>query len=190
MSPLAARLLVKRSTLDILEAVTASDRTVKQIAAATGIDPSRTWRAVQQLCSAGLLTVARRQKRAGRPLKFYRASDHEFVIPASMRHSTVGSALSDSVQHQLEHRDQAIGERFYFDGSRWRVEKLYAADSAGADRQEERWLIARLSAEQRDSLAREIAAIFERYGREQQLTGGRSIIHFACVSEPSSGKLS
>ncbi|MDC8754963.1 winged helix-turn-helix domain-containing protein [Erythrobacter sp. sf7] len=180
----AARLLISRRTLLILESTTQEARTAKQIAADLGQSVERTWHHLRAMIAAGLLIEAGERQRAGRPQKLYRVASERFFVQAELRKGTVGAQLSKMLRVALEHEDQSTGELFYFDGNRWRVEKAYDPLASVEDRQHDLWAFIRLSATQRRELATEMEALLEKYTSNQSLTAPRSLVRFASVSLP------
>lgn len=181
VSPQAARLLVLRRTLAILEVTGDEALSVSEIAKALGESIERTWRQVRKLVSAGILKEHSLRKRAGRAQKLYKASADEFVVPDAVRHRTVSNELSQILEDSIARNDHASAERFFFDGSRWCVEKLYDGDAASERMQHEMWLVARLDARQRGKLKREIADVFKRYQVDQSSTAKQYLVRFACA---------
>lgn len=81
--PAAVRLLTHGRVRRVLGAFLAAEETVAGAARATGLDLRAVHRDVRALCAAGLLEVVREQKRAGRPVKVYRAVAPTFFVPFS-----------------------------------------------------------------------------------------------------------
>jgi len=173
-----------RRTLDILEVITRNACTVKEIATAIGRDIGPVWEHTRKLVRADLVVEVGARKRAGRPQKLYRASAHEFYVGSDVRQTTIGRELSRVLEYSFECSDDAIGELFYYDGSRWRVEKTYRKNAANKERPQEFWLIARLDSRQRERLLADVRELFETYRREQTASVGRSLIRFACAPLP------
>ena len=130
LSSAAVRLLCSRRTIEILDAIGNQARPVVEIAGALDDDLGRVWREVRKLEKAGILTVRPKRRRGGRPQKLYEASAQEFVVADSARHRTVSHELSRALMDSIERHDLASAERFFFDGTRWRVEKIYPEGQA------------------------------------------------------------
>lgn len=173
-----------RRTLDILEVITRKACTVKEIASALDKDIGPIWHHVRKLVRANLVVETGARKRAGRPQKLYQASAQEFYVGAEVRQTTIGRELSRALEHSFECSDDAIGELFYYDGSRWRVEKKYRENAVHADRPQEFWLIAQLDSRQRERLLADVRKLFEAYRRQKTTSAGRSLIRFACAPLP------
>lgn len=181
LSPAAVRLLSCRRTIEILDAVGTEARPVIEIAEALGDDLGRTWRYVRRLDKAGILAVQSERKRGGRPQKLYMPMAREFVVTDVARHQTVSRELSLALMQSIERHDPPVAERFFFDGTRWRVEKVYKDATPAGNKQHELWMVAKLDANQRDALKSEIKALFSKYGDAQKSGSEQFLVRFACA---------
>ena len=180
----AIKLLTQKRTRDILEAATVAPRTAKEIADALNENLEPVWHHLRAMVRAELLAEGGVRKRPGRPQKLYQATTREFFVAAEARRTTVGRELSRTLDDRLESSDQAIGKRFFYDGCRWRVEKTYDPLTRPEDKQHEFWLVARLTAAQRERLYDDVRKLMEQYNSDQPPTGRRAMVRFACVSLP------
>ena len=181
----AARLLIQRRTLSILESATDEARTAKEIADIVGVRVGRIWHHLRNMVDAGLLIEVGARKRAGRPQTLYRCASLGFFVAAEDRRGTVGRRLAMVLEETLEIEDRTLGELFYHDGRRWRVEKHYDEDAPNEERQQDFWAILRLDARQREELAREMEALFTKYNKKEREDAPRALVRFASVSMPS-----
>ena len=181
LSSAAVRLLCSRRTIEILDAIGNQPRPVVEIAGALDDDLGRVWREVRKLEKAGILTVRSKRRRGGRPQKLYEASAQEFVVADSARHRTVSHELSRALMDSIERHDLASAERFFFDGTRWRVEKIYPEGTPARDKQHELWMVAQLDADQRDALRSEMQMLFDKYGSANKSGSKRFLVRFACA---------
>lgn len=173
-----------RRTLDILEAATDRKRSVKELSDLLSLKIGSTWHHVRKLVEAGILVEAGKRDRKGRAQKLYQASATRFIVATDLRRTSITRQLSKIMDESLAYGDQAVGELFYFDGSRWRVDDIYEDEAGSDEKQHDRWLIARLDSSQREKLEKEVAELFDKYSRAQRGGGARSIIRFACVTLP------
>ena len=81
----------------------------------------------------------------------------------------------------IERHDSSIAERFFFDGTRWRVEKIYPEGAPARNKQHELWMVAHLDADQRDALRSEMQVLFSKYGSAQKSGAKRFLVRFACA---------
>ena len=79
--PGVARALVRPSGLRRLAPFIGAPRTVSEVARETGEKPNTVLRRVQRLLALGLLEVADERRRAGRPVRRYRATADVFFVP-------------------------------------------------------------------------------------------------------------
>ena len=181
LSPAAVRLLSSRRTIEILDAIGNHALPVVEIASTLGDDLGRAWRYVRKLEKAGILTVKSKRRRGGRPQKLYEASAQEFIVGEIARHQTVSQELSQALIESIERHDSSIAERFFFDGTRWRVEKIYPEGTPARNKQHELWMVAHLDADQRDALRSEMQVLFSKYGSAQKSGAKRFLVRFACA---------
>lgn len=80
--PLQARLLTHPVSKEFFKPFLARERTVSQAAAELGRSVSATHYRVKTFLRAGLLYVAREEKRSGRPVKHYRSAHDAYFVPS------------------------------------------------------------------------------------------------------------
>ena len=179
LSESAVRLLVSRQTLDIFDVVGDEALSIKEISDTLGSTLKEIWYLVRQLTNAGLLMEAGLRPRKGRAQKLYRVRAQSFFIPADVRMNTVGRRLGTALLDSLEYNDDALGERFYFDGARWRVEKVQADIASRNHLQEEIWMLTEISPDEANNLVADIRSVFEKYRKKQARADSRTLVHFA-----------
>ncbi len=86
----------------MLGAFLAGEGTVAGAARTTGLDLRTVHRDVRALCAAGLLEVVREVKRAGRPVKVYRAVAPAFFVPFSATGAAELTELGGGVAARYE----------------------------------------------------------------------------------------
>ena len=97
-TPESADLLINPYTLRQLLPFLGRECTVKQAAKETGAKPNTMLSRVRRFLAAGLLEVAREEKRAGRALKIYRSSAEVFFVPYA-------ATSSDTLEAMMAERD-------------------------------------------------------------------------------------
>lgn len=177
----AVRLLSSRRTIEILNTIGKEARPVVEIANALGEDLGKVWRYVRKLEEAGILAINSKRLRGGRPQKLYEASAQEFVVEAVTRQQTVSRELSRALMESIERHDSSTAERFFFDGTRWRVEKIYPEGTPTRNKQHELWMVSHLDADQRDALRSEIHSLFRKYDSVRKPGSERFLVRFACA---------
>lgn len=124
--PAAVRLLMRGRTRRVLGAFLAGESSVSGAARRTGTDIRVVHRAVLALTGAGLLSVQREEKRAGRAIKVYAAVASAFFVPFSATDAATLDELSSSYAgyyaelfrqasaHEFDrlHREQAAGREW------------------------------------------------------------------------------
>jgi hypothetical protein len=130
------------------------------------------------LIANGLVEETRQQRRAGRPIRFYRSRFSQFVIPAALLDMRPSSSLARNLAKALEHARDLAGRSVVFD-----------VDEAGRPRMRELpgegpppleiWRRLKLRRDQAERLFDELAGVIHRYEGEARQTGAEWILHMA-----------
>ncbi|GGJ41057.1 ArsR/SmtB family transcription factor [Deinococcus roseus] len=96
---LNCNVLLTQTNQRILEACMLREHTLKELVEELHLEMSEVHYRVQQLIRAGILKVAREEKRAGRPIKYYAPTQQNFFLPFK---DTVYNTVSDFVSQQME----------------------------------------------------------------------------------------
>jgi hypothetical protein len=135
---------------------------------------------VGRLIACGLLREGRVERRAGRPIRYYRAAAESFLISLADMGESVSESwnreLRRSLAEQANRRDLSL---FYHtdEAGRFRVRLI---DPEGRGRRSsafDYWKVLRLTAEQRAALAEELSALITRYEASQ--SGDLYFVHAA-----------
>lgn len=119
---------------------------------------------VGRLIELGLLRVVREQKRAGRPIRYYRAAADSFLIPAAAMGRRVGDGLTAELRAALDRAELLSGAS----------DLLISLDEAGRPRLQRRggnvdadacdyWRVLSLSAAEARQLSGELRTLLRRY---------------------------
>lgn len=84
-TPDAARILLDPKHARFVAPFLGRERLIGEVAEEIGAPLSTTYRHVTRYCKAGILEVAREQKRKGRALRFYRTVADAFFVPNRLR---------------------------------------------------------------------------------------------------------
>ena len=146
---------------------------------------------VGRLLAVKLLAVSRLQHRAGRAIKFYRAVGDSFVVPSHSLSEMPGDAMTAQLRKSLREEESRASEHALLyaagPGGKVLVKRVPAEPTASA-RSLELWRIMRLSAHQRQSLARELCAVLERYSAAKPELGADVFLaHAAFAPKPPRG---
>ncbi|GHF54321.1 transcriptional regulator [Deinococcus metalli] len=183
-----AELLFDERTRRLLAPFVGHDRTASQVAALLGTPLNSLLRGVRLLLDAGLLTVTREEKRAGRPVRHYRAVAERFALPyaltpaetpeallaaehagpeARLRQGLVGAGLELVRQQQ-----GVVGVHAVMDGPRLVLRNAVGPDAPwnfldpAAPAMVDYWLEdLRLDFEEAKALQAELCELFARYRR-------------------------
>jgi hypothetical protein len=146
---------------------------------------------VRRLLDAGLLTVSRTQPRAGRPVQFYRAVAERFLVPQDALPALPGDGLAAELRQLLNDELARGGE----------ISTLYEPGPAEGSmlmrlirpepepsRGFELWRVLHLTRAQRTTLAKELAAVLERYGAGEPTTGAEPCLVHAAFAPRAGGQ--
>jgi hypothetical protein len=86
---LQAKLLSRNETFRFFEPFIAQERTVSQAAGDLGCTPDEMLYRVRSFMDAGLLRIARHERRKGRPIKHYRSVADAFFIPFNVTYAEI-----------------------------------------------------------------------------------------------------
>lgn len=130
-NPPAVKLLTHGRVRRVLGAFLAGEGTVAGAARETGLDIRALHRDVRALCAAGLLAVVREERRAGWPVKVYRAVAPAFFVPFSATGATEVSELGglpaaryEALYRSAQAREFGRAHREQGGGREWGV-RLY-----------------------------------------------------------------
>lgn len=141
---------------------------------------------VRRLLDAGLLTVARSQPRAGRPVRFYRAVAESFLVPQDSLPALPSAEWAAELRQSLHNETVHGGEPALLygpgaeDGSL--LVRLVRSDPAAPSRAMDLWRVVRLGPRQRAALAKELAEVFARYAAAEPETGADTYLAHAAFA--------
>jgi hypothetical protein len=157
-------------------------RSIGEAAELERVDMGRMHYVVRDFVRRGLLKVEREQKRAGRAVRYYRATAERFTVPVELVSASPGAGLAQELRHRLDQelsRADDEGIVFYVgdDGeprASWFGKKPRRRPVA------EFWHMPSLSDSDARRLIMEIGALLERY--EHKAGNGKPfLVHSAVV---------
>lgn len=169
----AAAALEQASSRRILLALVAQELSPSTLSERTGLSLSLLHHHLGKLLGLGLISVAGETKRAGRPVRCYRAVAHEFFVPGHLRGDGPGRALARELAIALEAsraREGGAGVAYYIDEGRPRMRIVR---DAGGEQYFEAWLRLSLTRRQASELAGDLDELFHRYaagGKQNEKT--------------------
>jgi DNA-binding transcriptional ArsR family regulator len=167
----------------ILLSFVARERTVAELAAAMGLEIKRLHYHVAALARLGLLRITKSRQRAGRPIKYYRASASAFFVPGDVAAELPSAHLTRQLQEALgaARRGQDDGVLYEVNEKGEPRMRMVALSPARNFASAEIWRMLALSSKDAQSLSAEIRALLEKYAKRS--SGGSSwLIHFALCS--------
>jgi DNA-binding transcriptional ArsR family regulator len=135
-----------------------------------------------RLTACGLLRQSRVEPRAGRPIRYYRAVAESFLISLADMGESVGEGLSRELRRSLaEEANRKELWLFYHmdEAGHFRMRMIDSEGGGRGPRVFEHWKILRLTAEQRVTMAQEIAAVIARYESPPSPGGEAFLVHAA-----------
>jgi hypothetical protein len=133
---------------------------------------------VRRLIAFGLVKISGRRKRAGTPIKLYRASARAFFVPADLVAAPTGP-LNDKLRGVLEQSLAGTyrGILFAHDGTDGEMRLIWDEEFGGGV--SELWAEVALSESEAAEVSAELAAILRRHARRSGKGRRRYIVHAA-----------
>ena len=163
----------------ILLALVAEDRSLSELVRLTETPLNLLHHHIGKFLRLGLVVIARAERRAGAPIKFYRSTAQSFLVPAELMATTPGHGLNARLRETLDRGlSGAIKGMSYSCENgrpRMRVVKAPEANTVTA----ELWLELSLSRTDAAALRDDLRSLLQAYGSRS--TGGdqRYIVHAA-----------
>lgn len=148
----------------ILTAFIGRERSLSEAAGALAMPLNRLAYHVGALLRLGLVRVEREQKRAGRPIRLYRAVADAFLVPATAIARRPGAGLAAELRAALDRTEQLAGGSdmiVALDAVGRPVMRRHGAELA-ADACEY-WRVLQLSRSEARAVAAELGALLRRY---------------------------
>lgn len=156
-------------------------RSVSQVAEALSEPIAKIFYHVTRFLRQGLLVVEREERRAGKPVKYYRTAAPSFLVPQELIDRPCTQGLTEELRQAL---DAAMAEReiagvlFSADQDGGINMALAPASPGGPVPSVEIWYTIRLPDEAAAALADELAALLARYERLSG-SGKEFLVHAA-----------
>ena len=139
---------------------------------------------VSKCTELGLIEIAREQSRAGRALKFYRATAKTVFVPAELIVGMPGTGLTQKLRESLDQNltRSLQGINFTHDGRRPRVDLV--RDQSEQMAAIELWLDVGLDSTTAAELAADLQAVANRFRARGNEQSQRHLVHLAMVKVP------
>ena len=173
-----AQLLTDARRRRLILAVVARERSLKDLSELIGIPLNLAHYHVRQLMHYGLVEVAREQRRAGRPMRFYRSRFSRFEIPMSLLGKPPTDAVARKLANAIEHaRDLAGGSVLLDvdDDGRPRMRELPGEGVPPL----EIWRRLTLRREEAEALFEELTRVIHRHSAAARAGGQQWTLHLA-----------
>lgn len=157
------------------------ERSLAQLAQSTGLDLKRLHYHAIALKKCGLIKVLRTQKRAGRPIKFYRATALAFFVPAELAPSPLHAALDAELHKSIAMlRDPALDGMLYHVGEDGdpRMQAVQRQPRMPAA-YVEHWRVLLLTRNDAVRLTKEVETLLKSFAASDSAAGKRYLVHFA-----------
>lgn len=157
------------------------ERSLGELADSSGLDLKRLHYHVMALKKLGLITITRKQRRAGRPIKFYRAVADAFFVPEDMASSPPHAALNAELRAAIANlRDPALEGMLYHlgEGGELRMRAVHNAPYRNGTHTEI-WQMLRLSRADAVQLAHDIENCLKSFADRKAEAAKPYLVHFA-----------
>lgn len=182
----AAALEHPRSRQIVLNVIT-EERSLQDLADATGLSLSLLHYHVTRLRTLGLVKMVRQDRRAGRAVKRYRAVARRFWVPAHLTKDTRGEALARELRAGLEKdraTHEAAGVVYFVDASGMHRMQRHLTDTNNCAF--EAWIRLLLTPHDAEELSRAIRALFARYSQKGGIDA-QPVIAYCAFAQRASG---
>lgn len=175
-----ARVFLDPGRRRILAQFLGRERALADAGRALGMPLNRLSYHVAAFLRLGLLVVTRAQRRAGRPIRFYRACADSFLVPAALMRERAGDALARELRASLARAAAIDGPGdmlFMLDASgRPRMERTGTAVESDAS---EYWRVLTLNPREARALARRLADLLREYESRPARGSAAYLVHVA-----------
>lgn len=176
----AAKVFLDPLRRRILAQFLGGERALAEAGRALGMPFNRLSHHVAAFLRLGLLTVARVQKRAGRPIRYYRASAESYLVPAELMRERAGDALARELRTSLARAAAVDGPGdllFMLDsGGRPRMERIGMEVESDCS---EYWRVLTLNPRDARLLARRLADLIREYEGRPARGSAAYLVHVA-----------
>jgi DNA-binding transcriptional ArsR family regulator len=144
-----------------------SERTLSDVASTSGLGLSLLHHHVMRLLAFGLVEVVREEPRAGRPVRYYRATHDAFFVPSDLASGSFSEPLQKEMRRALENvTDQSSGILIDLDDEgRPRVRPV---GEDGPSHPWEMWRILKLDRKAAADFGLELKALVRRFSMESK----------------------
>lgn len=159
----------------ILLALIERERSLSELAELTQLRLNLLHHHINRFLELGLIRIERHQRRAGTPIKFYRAAAQAYFVPAELTRARPNAALQHRLQTALEREMAKVykGIIYSHDGNGPRM-RLVSEGRPGAVAVEF-WLELRLSKTEAQGFVDELKALITKY--QAQSRGNNYVFH-------------
>ncbi len=185
----AAAALERPTSRHILLALVAGERTLSELSQTLKLSLSLLTYHVDRLCRLDLVEIVGKTRRAGRPLKRYRAVAKQFFVPANLASRSPSNALVEELRNALERdrsRRKSTCTLYLIDDSGGR--RMQRVGEAASGSAFEAWTILPMDAHGAENFANDLRALIEKYAGRK---GGKAqpfLVHCAFARRMLKGR--
>ncbi len=183
--PAAAAVFADPKRRRMLTLFMGRERSLSDAAAALAVPMNRLAYHVGAFLRLGLICVTRVQKRAGRPIRHYRAVADSFLIDGAAMGRGAGAGLAAELGRALDRTERLAGTDMLLsldDSGRPRMERVGEAASAEAC---DYWRVLALSRAEARALAGELADLLRKYEGAPGKGKSAYLAHAALAPRPA-----
>jgi DNA-binding transcriptional ArsR family regulator len=169
----------------ILLELIAAERSPAELSRLTDTSLSLLHHHMRNLLRLGLVRLVRTERRAGAPIRRYRAAARSFFVPAELMAANPGVAMNERLRARLDRSlaGAVKGAIYSHDGSGPRMRLVAEPSTRGLA--SELWLELRLSRDDAEELAGDLRRLFKRYAARGSRAPHRYLVHAAMAAETS-----
>jgi hypothetical protein len=178
--PSAAAVFASARQRKIVQTLISEELTLGALSRATQTPLNLLLYHVAKCIGLGLIEIVRHQRRAGRAVKYYRATAKTFFVPAELIAEMPGTGLTEQLRMSLDRclSNSLEGINFTHDG---RTPRAHLVKDSLKSIPIELWLDVGLGSADAEQLAVELQSVVDRFRARGNKRQPRHLVHLAAV---------
>jgi DNA-binding transcriptional ArsR family regulator len=149
----------------LLLAFVGREQTLSEVSETTGMALNLLHHHVTRLLGQGLVEVVRERRRAGRAVRYYRATHDRFFVPSHLTARSLGATLGKEMRRVLDDAEAARGGTLIDLDEEGRPRVRAVSDDVSSDPWE-MWRVLKLDRRRAAQFAAEVKAVVQRYASD------------------------
>jgi hypothetical protein len=182
VDPRAAAVFASPRQRKLLLALVDEERSLSQLARLTDTPLNLVHYHLRKFLSLRLAGMVRQERRAGAPIKYYRANARSFFVPADLMVAEPGDGLESRLRAQLARNRARTLQGVVYSHDEKGPRMRLVSDQHPRRMATELWMELHLSESDAACLAEELRALFRRFEARSRKPHRRHLIHAAVAA--------